>query len=183
MCRARCDDVLSLRRVTNMSIVDIRAARPLSHPQARRGGCNPVTADVVGDRTAPADRSSNVPRVLVLHSVYRKVHRDLSCVRVIAASAIVAGLLLGTAPMALAQVGQLLASVPAAFTQVEPISADLRPAAVDSPGEGASTHTIVQHRLETHSATSMISWNGTSGALRCSFGLLFEGSTRTCEAA
>lgn len=166
------------------SLVDIRAVGPPSHLKARRGGRDPVTAGVVGDQAAPADRSDNVPRVLVLHNHhYRKAHRDLSCIRVVAASAIVAGLLLGTAPMALAQVGQLLASVPAAFTPAQPIRADLSPATVDSPSESASTETIVQHRLETHSATSMISWNGTSQALKCSYGLLFEGTTRTCEAA
>ncbi len=166
------------------NLVDIRAVGPPSHPRTRRGARNPVTADVVGDQAAPADRSSNMTRVLVHHSHYRKAHRDLSCVRVIAASAIVAGLLLGTAPMALAQVGQLLASVPAAFVQVEPIPADLSPTIVGSPRESISTDSIAVHRLETHSAaTSMISWSGTSQALRCSYGLLFEGSTRTCEVA
>lgn len=165
------------------SLVDIRAVGPPSHLKVRRGGRDPVTAGVVGDQAAPADRSDNAPRVLMLHNHYRKAHRDLSCIRVVAASAIVAGLLLGTAPMALAQVGQLLASVPAAFTPAQPIRADLSPATVDSPSESASTETIVQHRLETHSATSMISWSGTTQALKCSYGLLFEGNTRMCEAA
>jgi hypothetical protein len=165
------------------NLVDIRAVGPPSYPKIRRGGRNPATADVVSDRAAPRHRSSNVTRVRVVHNEYRKEHRDLSCVRVIAASAIVAGLLLGTAPIALAQVGQLLASVPAAFTQVEPMRADLSPATVGSPSESASTDTLVQHRLEPHSATSMISWDGTTQALKCSYGLLFEGSTRTCEAA
>jgi hypothetical protein len=166
------------------NLVDIRAVGPPSHPKSRRGGRNPVTPDVISKQTAPVEHPSNVTRVLVLHSHYRKVHRDLSCVRVIAASAIVAGLLLGTAPMALAQVGQLLASVPAAFAQVEPIPADLSPATADPARDSASTESTVENRLESHSAaTSMISWDGTSQALRCSYGLLFEGSTRTCEAA
>jgi hypothetical protein len=164
-------------------LVDIRAVGPPSRPKARRGGHNPVTADVVGDQAAPADRSSNVTPMRALHNQYRKEHRDLSCVRVIAASAIVAGLLLGTAPIAFAQVGHLLASVPAAFTQVQPIPADLGAATVDSTSESASTDIIVQHRLEPHSTASLISWDGTTQALRCSYGLLFEGSTRTCEAA
>lgn len=163
------------------NLVDIRAAGPPRHRKIRRVVSDRVGPDVAGDQAAPRDRSGNITRVP--HSEYRKEHRDLSCVRVIAASAIVAGLLLGTAPLALAQVSQLLASVPAAFTQVRPIPADLSPATVDSASESASTDTVVQHRLETHSATSMISWNGTSQALRCTFGLLFEGSTRTCEAA
>jgi hypothetical protein len=31
--------------------------------------------------------------------------------------------------------------------------------------------------------TSLFSWNGTSRALRCSYGLLFDGNTRSCQAA
>ncbi len=166
------------------NLVDIRAAGPPRHRKTRPVVSDRVTRVVVGDQAAPADRSSKDTRVPVLHSQYRKEHRDLSCVRVIAASAIVAGLLLGTAPMALAQVGQLLASVPAAFVQAEPVRADVSPAIVDSPHESALTESIASHRLDPHSAaTSMISWDGTSQALKCSYGLLFEGSTRTCEAA
>ncbi|MGH3765315.1 MAG: hypothetical protein ACRDS0_02395 [Pseudonocardiaceae bacterium] len=131
-----------------------------------------------------ADGSGTVTRTLSLHTPYRKTHRDLSCVRVIAASAIVAGLLLGTAPLALAQVGQLLAAVPAAFAQAEQTPGDLGAATVDSPLDRAQADSVAQHRLDTHAAaTPMISWDGTSKALRCSYGLLFEGSTRSCEAA
>jgi hypothetical protein len=48
------------------------------------------------------------------------VHRDFSGIRLIAVSAIVAGLLLGTAPVILAQVTSLIAGAPAAFTQQIP---------------------------------------------------------------
>ena len=164
-------------------LVDIRAVGPPRHRKVRRVMSDRVTSDLVGDQAASPDHSGKATRVRVLHTQYRKEHRDLSCVRVIAASAIVAGLLLGTAPLALTQVGQLFASVPAAFTQVQPIRADISPTTVDSPSEIASTDTIVQHRLEPHSVTSMISWNGTTQALKCSYGLLFEGNTRSCEAA
>ncbi|MDT7712986.1 MAG: hypothetical protein QOG46_1680, partial [Pseudonocardiales bacterium] len=105
-------------------LVDIRAVGPPRHRKVRRVVSDRVTSDVAGDQAAK-DHSGKASSVRVLHPQYRKEHRDLSCVRVIAASAIVAGLLLGTAPMALAQVGQLLASVPAAFTQVQPIRADV----------------------------------------------------------
>lgn len=165
------------------NLVDMRAVRPPRHPKHRRVDSHRATPDIVGDQTARAERPGNTTGMLVHHSQYRKAHRDLSCVRVIAASAIVAGLLLGTAPLALAQVGQLIASVPAAFAQVEPIPVDLSAATVDSPRDSAQTNSIVAHRLGTPSASSMISWNGTGQALRCSYGLLFEGSTRTCEAA
>ena len=166
------------------NLVDIRAVGPPRHRKTRRVGSDQVTPDVVGDQTAPGDRPAKRAQVLVLHSQYRKVHRDLSCVRVIAASAIVAGLLLGTAPLALAQVGQLLASVPVAFAQAEPLPENLGTATVDSSRESPLTDSVLQHRLDTHTTgTSMISWTGTSQALRCSYGMLFEGSTRSCEAA
>ncbi len=143
-----------------------------------RGG--PV---VVERRAAHADRCAGNTRVTPLHGPYRKTHRDYSCVRVVAASAIVAGLLLGTAPLALAQVGHLLATVPAAFAQEVPSLSVPSGNARDVERDNAGTGITMQHRLDTHSARPMISWNGTGQALKCSYGLLFEGNTRSCQAA
>jgi hypothetical protein len=121
--------------------------------------------------------------VIQLPGPYWKEHRDYSCIRVVAVSAIVAGLLLGTAPVALAQVSPLLATVPAAFAQEVPSLATSSASARDVEGDNAQTGITMQHRLDTHSTPSLISWNGTSQALKCSYGLLFEGNTRSCQAA
>lgn len=157
------------------NLADIRLARP-SSPLATRGGAR--------HRAVPeaSDRAGIATRVVQLHGPYRKSHRDLSCIRVVAASAIVAGLLLGTAPVALAQVGLLIASVPAAFAQEVP-AADVSSAGAGEEKVDNAPGATVQHRLAGHSATSLISWTGTSEALRCSYGLLFEGTTRSCQAA
>ncbi|MGH3695579.1 MAG: hypothetical protein ACRDRX_16600 [Pseudonocardiaceae bacterium] len=138
---------------------------------------------VVERRAAHADRSVGNTRVTPLHSPYRKNHRDYSCVRVVAASAIVAGLLLGTAPLALAQVGHLLATIPAAFAQEASGLSASNASARDVERDSAGTGITMQHRSDTHSTRPMISWTGTSQALKCSYGLLFEGNTRSCQAA
>ncbi|HET9257247.1 MAG TPA: hypothetical protein VFO16_18890 [Pseudonocardiaceae bacterium] len=51
---------------------------------------------------------------------YRRTRRDYSFIRVLTAAAIVAWLLVGYAPTVLADVGHLLGTVPAVFTQGVP---------------------------------------------------------------
>ena len=87
----------------------------------------------IGDRqVAHADRADTSIRITHLH--YRKARRDYPCIRIIAASAIVAGLLLGAAPLALSQVSHLLATVPAAFAQQVP---SLTATSLDASGDSA----------------------------------------------
>jgi hypothetical protein len=76
---------------------------------------------------------------------YRKTGRDLSFIRVVAASAIVMGLLLGVGPTALAQVGRLLASVPALFTQGIPTPGAFGTDTSDVMNDTAPTDAGVQH--------------------------------------
>lgn len=128
----------------------------------------------------------NIAQVVLDQGPYRKANPDLCCVRLIAASVIVAGLLLGTAPVALAQVGHLIATAPAAYVQEIPAHGTWGAGGVDADHSSkpiASIDRIVQHQSITHSVMSIFSWKGTSGALKCSYGLLFKGDTRTCQAA
>jgi hypothetical protein len=164
-----------------VNLVGTRAVGPPSPRRTTNVSNNRLGPVVVERRTA--DRSASNTRVTPLHGPYRKNHRDYSCVRVVAASAIVAGLLLGTAPLALAQVGHLLATVPAAFAQEVPSLSVPSGSARDVEPDNAGTGITMQYRLDTHAARPMISWNGTSQALKCSYGLLFQGNTRSCQAA
>lgn len=138
-------------------------------------------------RIAPPGHAGDVAVVGLQEGPYRKTHPDLSCIRLIAASAIVAGLLLGTAPVALAQVGYLIATTPAAFAQQVPGQGPV-PGAGAPDAERTSTpretvDSTEPYRLENQAVTSIFSWKGTSQALKCSYGLLFEGDTRSCQAA
>lgn len=146
--------------------------------------------NVVAGLTTQVESSSGAQMALQ-EGPYRKSHADLSCIRLIAASAIVAGLLLGTAPVALAQVGHLIATAPAAFAQATPTAA-ISGAATPGAGGLDAEHPSMQrdnvegtvpHRSEVHAVTSLLSWKGTSQALRCSYGLLVDGDTRSCQAA
>ena len=135
-------------------------------------------------QNASADRSGDVAQVALPEGPYRKVHPDLSCIRLIAASAIVAGLLLGTAPVALAQVGHLIATAPAAFVQELPTQGATGGLDAEHPRiQGDSIDRTAQYRSDIHAVTSMFSWKGTSRAVRCSYGLLIEGDTQGCQAA
>lgn len=166
------------------NLVDTRAAGPPRHRRTRHVTNHRVAPHARAHRVAHAGRASG--DTAQLH--YRKASRDYSCIRVVAASAIVAGLLLGTAPLALAQVSQLLATVPAAFAQQVPTLTAISPGAGDVQRDNAQTVMTMQHRLDTHATPSratspLISWNGTTQAIKCSYGLLFEGNTRSCQAA
>jgi hypothetical protein len=162
------------------NLVDIRALGPPSQQPTRDQGHDRDAPDPNASRVTHAEGATPVPR---LYGPYRKTRRDLSCIRVIAASTIVAGLLLGTAPTALAQVGHLLVTVPVAFIQ------ELSGQAVSSTGasaiknDSAPTDITVRHRSSHHSWTSIFGSTGTGQASRCSGSLVLEGNTRTCEAA
>lgn len=147
-------------------LVDTRAVGPPGVIRGRSGG--------------------NVAQVVLEQGPYRKANPDLSCVRLIAASVIVAGLLLGTAPVALAQVGHLIATAPAAYVQEIPHQGTSTAGGLDADHSSkpiASVDRTVRHRSITYSVMSIFSWKGTIGSLRCSYGLLFEGDTRTCQTA
>ena len=136
--------------------------------------------------SATADRSGDVAQVALPEGPYRKVHPDLTCIRLIAASAIVAGLLLGTAPVALAQVGHLIATAPAAFVQEIPTRTATGAGELEAEPPRARTgdpDRTTQYRSDTHAVISMFSWKGTSRAVRCSYGMLIEGNTQGCQAA
>jgi hypothetical protein len=164
-----------------VNLVSTRAIRPQCHRTAKEVNTQRAVPHVSARRTVHADRAGSHTRVTELR--YRKAHRDYSCVRVVAASAIVAGLLLGTAPLALAQVSQLIAAVPAVFTLETPSLAPSGVGPSEVQRDSAETGITVQHRLETSTKPSLISWNGTTQALKCSFSLLFDGNTRDCHAA
>jgi hypothetical protein len=168
------------------NLVDTRAVGPPSHIHIKSVAKDSGTPGVAAGQAGHADRSEDAAQAALQHGPYRKVHADLCCIRLIAASAIVAGLLLGTAPAALAQVGHLIATTPAAFVQELPRQGTSTAGAVDADRPSAQSGDVertVQHRADTHSVASMFSWNGTSRALRCSYGLLFDGNTRSCQAA
>jgi hypothetical protein len=136
-----------------------------------REGSVVVDGEVIS--LVPLDNVSHLPQWC---GQYRDVCGNFSCVRVIAVSAIVVGILFATAPTALAPVGLLLASAPAASAEHGPVrddaTADTDDSAIESP---------VQSRSGVRSVAALITWDGTSRALKCSYGLLVEGNTRICK--
>jgi hypothetical protein len=162
------------------NLVDIRALGPPSQHPARDHGHNRDAPDPDASSVTYAEGATRVPR---LYGPYRKTRRDLSYIRVTAASAIVAGLLLGTAPTALAQVGHLLVTVPAAFIQELSGHTVSSTDASEVNSDSAPTDITVRHRSSHRSWTSIFGSTGTGQASRCSGSLVLEGNTRTCEAA
>jgi hypothetical protein len=166
-------------------LVDTRTVGPPNDIDTGRVPDDHDAVNAVAGLTAHVDRSDDAQMALQ-DGPYRKSHADLSCIRLIAASAIVAGLLLGTAPVALAQVGHLIATAPAAFVPQEPTAATPAAGGLDTEHSSALSDSVdrtVPYRSEAHTVTSLLSWKGTSGALRCSYGLLVDGDYRSCQAA
>jgi hypothetical protein len=132
------------------------------------------------DHAAEPAYAEDSSRLSHLYSQCREACVDPSGLRIFAASALVVGLMLSTAPVAFAQVGRLFATAPAAFAGDEPTREQ---AIRDEPDIGAAAQSKgnVQRRLTLRSLTALIRWNGTSQALRCAYGLLFQGSSRACE--
>jgi hypothetical protein len=167
-------------------LVDTRAVGPPIHIRLEIVDSDRSTPEVVAGRSAPADPSGDVAHAAFQDGPYRKIYPDLSCIRLIAASAIVAGLLLGTAPVALAQVGYLIATAPAAFAQEIPTQGASGAGGVEPEHPDIQSDNVdrtAQYRSDSHAVISMFSWKGTSQAVRCSYGLLIGRNTQACQAA
>jgi hypothetical protein len=143
------------------------------------------TPVVVADQPATFVYRDDSSRLYHLYSQCRNACADPSGIRVVAASALILGCLLATAPAALAPVGLLFSTAPAALprdaskqgtsTSDEPTRDD----PTTDTGDPKDT-SDVPHRSNVRS-TALITWEGTSQALKCSYGLLFEGNTRGCQ--
>jgi hypothetical protein len=167
-------------------LVATRAVGPPSHTDAASVPDDQGTPGVVAGHITHVDRPGDVAEGALWQGPYRKARPDLTCIRLLAASAIVAGLLLGTAPVALAQVGHLIATAPAAFVQEAPSQGPVGTAglAAEQPSrQSDGVDRTIQYRSESHSVTPILGWKGTSRALRCSYGMLIDGDTRSCQAA
>ncbi len=132
------------------------------------------------DETVTPAHQDNTSRLSHLYSQCRDACGDPAGLRIVAASALVVGLMLSSAPAALAQVRNLLTTAPTTFTldnptRDEPIRDDPTMSTGDSPVKSAAWH-----RLTIRSAMALIRWKGTRHALRCAFGLLFDGNTGNC---
>ncbi|MGH3549050.1 MAG: hypothetical protein ACRDQU_13255 [Pseudonocardiaceae bacterium] len=173
--------------------VDTQTIQPRRHMPTIDSVSDKDALSLVGivDQTPEAPYSENTSRLSHLYSHCRESCTDPAGLRIIAASALVVGLMLSSAPAALAQVRLLLTTAPATFsldgsTRDEPTGDDLTrddptrddPAMItsDAPGIGDA-----QHRSTLRSAMALIRWHGTSQALKCAYGLLFEGTTRACQ--
>jgi hypothetical protein len=120
---------------------------------------------VIPEIAVGPERFARVPRR------ERDGYADASSLRVIAASALVVGLLLYSAPAALAQVGQLLSTDPAAHPQDDPVSlTSYRPA-----------KNSALYLPRARSTTPLIKWDGTAHALKCSFRLLTASDVGSCS--
>ncbi|MGH3671365.1 MAG: hypothetical protein ACRDSH_12130 [Pseudonocardiaceae bacterium] len=157
--------------------VDTRAveARGCKKKTTRGLGINQVTqSDVHVDQATNASSVGGITRSILPHGPYRKTHDDFPYIRIIVTSAIIAGLLLSTAPAALAQVGTLFSVAPPMITQDNPARENIYTDSIIPPDKG------VVYKSDGHHAPFSISWNGTTKALKCSYGLLIEGNTRSC---
>jgi hypothetical protein len=122
----------------------------------------------------------NTSRLSQLYSYCREACVDVSCVRTIAVSALITGALLLSAPAVLAPVGRMLTPAP---TALDAADASLDRSARDDPtasSEDFQDNSVVEHRSSVRPATFLISWNQ---ALRCSYALLINGDSHTCQAA
>jgi hypothetical protein len=169
--------------------VDTQTIQPGRH--RRTSGSESVMPVVIVDQTPIPAYSDNTSRLSHLYSQCRDACGDPAGLRIVAASALVVGLMLASAPAALAQVRQLLVTAPATFTQADTTEADPAQAetsrAETSRDESVMTtadslaDSTARPRLTIRSMAALFRWNGTSQALRCAYGLLFDGSTRSCN--
>ncbi|PZS14977.1 MAG: hypothetical protein DLM60_18345 [Pseudonocardiales bacterium] len=168
--------------------VDTQTIQPRRHMPTSDSVRDEDPLSLVGivDQTPEAPYSENTSRLSHLYSHCRESCTDPAGLRIIAASALVVGLMLSSAPAALAQVRLLLTTTPATFsldgsTRDEPArDGPTRddPAMITGEAPGISD---AQHRSTLRSAMALIRWHGTSQALKCAYGLLFEGNTRACQ--
>ena len=167
--------------------VDTRTTQPRGNTSASGSPSDEFTLLLIGidDPTAKAGYTDHTSRLSDLYRHCRESCTDTASLRIVATSALVVGLMLSSAPAALAQIRHLLATTPSALTlddstHDEPArdastQDDLTRSAADAPA-----NTDVPHRSTVRSALALISWNGTSQAVRCAYGLLIEGNTRNC---
>jgi hypothetical protein len=172
------------------SSVDTQMNRPRMHTPTSASVGDEVTPLGIVDQSAEPTYAEDSSRLSHLYSQCREACADPAGLRIFAASALVVGLMLSTAPVALAEVGRLLTTAPAAFAGDEPTreqairdEPDLRTGASQDNGNVQRRLTLrsLTGRLTLRSLTALIRWNGTSQALRCAYGLLFQGSARACE--
>jgi hypothetical protein len=172
------------------SSVDTQTIQPGRHRRTSGSVSDDITPIGNVDHTVTPAYSDNTSRLSHLYSQCRDVCGDPAGLRIVAASALVVGLMLASAPAALAQVRQLLVTAPATFNQADTTEADPAQAetsrAETSRDEPVMTtadslaDSNVRPRLTIRSMAALFRWNGTGQALRCAYGLLFDGSTRSC---
>jgi hypothetical protein len=168
------------------SSVDTQTIQPGRHRRTSGSASADITPIGNVDHTVTPAYSDNTSRLSHLYSQCRDVCGDPAGLRIVAASALVVGLMLASAPAALAQVRLLLVTAPASLTQADPTQAD-PPQAETSRAEpvmstgGSLGDNNVRPRLTIRSVAALIRWNGTSDALRCAYGLLFKGTTHGCK--
>jgi hypothetical protein len=160
--------------------VDTYTVRTRKHLYIRDILVDQNTPVVVADQPATFVYRDDSSRLYHLYSQCRNACADPSGIRVVAASALILGCLLATAPAAFAPVGLLFSTAPAALTRdasKQGVSTSDDP----TTGTGDPKDTSdAPHRSNVRS-TALITWDGTSEALKCSYGLLFEGNTRGCQ--
>lgn len=164
-----------------ISSVETETNRPRRHAPTSESAGDEVTPPGIVDQAAEPAYAEDSSRLSYLYSQCREACADPAGLRIFAASALVVGLMLSTAPVALAQVGRLLATAPAAFAGDEPAREQATRAEPDIRTDASQGNGNVQRRLTLRSLTALIRWNGTSQALRCAYGLLFQGNARACE--
>jgi hypothetical protein len=173
------------------SLVDTQTIQPGRHRRTSGSVSDGITPIGNVDHTVTPAYSDNTSRLSHLYSQCRDVCGDPAGLRIVAASALVVGLMLASAPAALAQVRLLLVTAPATFTQADSTdagAAEAETSRAETSREEPAMSTAdslgdsnVRPRLTIRSMTALIKWNGTGQALRCAYGLLFDGSTRSCK--
>ena len=156
--------------------VDSRAVEAQGCTKTTRGlGINQVApSDGRVDQATNTRSVGNTTRSILPPGPYRKTRGDFPYIRIVVTTAIIAGLLISTAPAAFAQVGTLISRDPTTTTLDHPARDVMYTDNVVPPDNGATRQSDIHHlRLS-------ISWDGTSKALRCSYELLIEGNTRRC---
>lgn len=177
MGRATCDNLVLLRRVTDMgNSVDTRAIEARCCKETTRDlGINQVTSSAAHvDQATDTSSLGGSTRFIIPHGPYRKTHDDFAYIRIIVTSAIIAGLLLSTAPVAFAQVGTLFSVAPETVAQDNPVRENIYTGSPAPPDKSAI------YQSGNHHVTLSISWDGTNKSLKCAYGLLIEGTTRSC---
>jgi hypothetical protein len=163
------------------SSVDTQTAQPGRHRLTSGGVSDEIAPTTIVEETVIPAYSHNNSRLSHLYGQCRDACADPAGLRIIATSALVVGLMLSSAPAALAQVRQLLATAPTTLTLDDPPTRDapIRDDPALSTGD-PDLNINTQHRPSIRSAMALIRWNGTRQALRCAYGLLFAGNTRNC---